>query len=77
MNVRVRLFGYLAEDAGQDEMRLEVSESPTAGEVLRAVRARLRVPASVRLAVNAEYVSARTSLKRGDVVSLIPPVAGG
>ena len=77
MKVRVRLFGFLAEAAGRGELTVEVGERPTAGEVLDAVRAGLEVPASVRIAVNTAYASRSARLEGGDVVSLIPPVAGG
>ncbi len=74
MKVKVRLFGFLAEEAGRRELTVEAR---TAGEALDAVTANLRVPKSVRIAVNEDYAPSKTPLKPGDVVSLIPPVAGG
>ncbi|HEY3226689.1 MAG TPA: MoaD/ThiS family protein [Planctomycetota bacterium] len=74
MKVTVRLFGFLAEEAGRPELTVEAG---TAGEALEAVKVRLPVPKSVRIAVNEEYAASKTPLRRGDVVSLIPPVAGG
>ncbi len=74
MQVRVRLFGYLAERAGRDELTVEAG---TAGEALAEVRKELEVPRAVRIAVNTVYVQASQALRKGDVVSLIPPVAGG
>ncbi len=74
MKVRVRLFGYLAERAGREEL---VVEADTAGGALAEVRRSLDVPRSVRLAVNTDYARASVALRPGDVVSLIPPVAGG
>jgi molybdopterin converting factor small subunit len=74
MKVKVRLFGYLADAAGRPEVTVEAA---TAGEALEAVKARVDVPKSVRIAVNEDYAAAKTPLRPGDVVSLIPPVAGG
>jgi len=74
MKVKVRLFGFLAEEAGRREITVEAE---TAGAALEAARASVRVPRSVRIAVNEEYAPSKTPLRSGDVVSLIPPVAGG
>lgn len=74
MEVRVRLFGYLAERAGRPELTVEAQ---TAGEALARVRKEVEVPRAVRIAVNTAYVQASQPLRKGDVVSLIPPVAGG
>ena len=74
MKVKVRLFGFLAEAAKRSEMTVDAR---TAGGALEAVRREIDVPRSVRIAVNAEYAPAGTPLKSGDVVGLIPPVAGG
>ena len=74
MKVRVRLFGFLAEEAGRRELSVDAA---TAGEALEAARAVVAIPRSVRIAVNEEYAPAKTELRAGDVVSLIPPVAGG
>ncbi len=74
MKVKVRLFGFLAEEAGRRELTVEAE---TAGGALEAARASVDVPRSVRIAVNEDYAPAKTPLRPGDVVSLIPPVAGG
>lgn len=74
MKVKVRLFGFLAEEAGRREITVDAE---TAGGALEAARDCVKVPKSVRIAVNEEYAPSKTPLRQGDVVSLIPPVAGG
>jgi molybdopterin converting factor small subunit len=74
MKVKVRLFGFLAEEAGRREIAVEAE---TAGAALEAARAVVAIPKSVRIAVNEDYAPSKTPLRPGDVVSLIPPVAGG
>lgn len=74
MKVKVRLFGFLAEEAGRREISVDAE---TAGAALEAARAVVTIPRSVRIAVNEEYAPSKTPLRAGDVVSLIPPVAGG
>jgi molybdopterin converting factor small subunit len=74
MKVKVRLFGFLAEEAGKREISVEAA---TAGDALEAAKSFVSIPRSVRIAVNEEYAPPKTTLRSGDVVSLIPPVAGG
>lgn len=75
VKVKVRLFGPLAERAGTAELRVEVPDRATVKEVLAATG--LRIPKSVRAAVNTEYADPGTPVRAADVVSLIPPVGGG
>ena len=79
MNIRVRLFGPLAEQAGKSEVTVVVT-----GKTVQDVVAALAVAApslalekSVRFAVNTDYVEPSAAVGEGDVVSLIPPVGGG
>jgi molybdopterin converting factor small subunit len=74
MKVKVRLFGFLAEEAGRREISVEAA---TAGDALEAAKSVVSIPRSVRIAVNEEYAPPNTPLRSGDIVSLIPPVAGG
>jgi len=79
MRVAIQLFGPLAQEAGRSAFALTVA-GPTLGDVLDTLAAQmpgLRISASVRFAVNAEYAKPDRHLKDGDVVSLIPPVGGG
>jgi molybdopterin converting factor subunit 1 len=75
-------FAALRELAGQDQERITLfSEEATVEQLLRhleasrpALSGRL---ASVRVAVNESFTDVAAPLRSGDVVALIPPVAGG
>jgi molybdopterin converting factor small subunit len=75
VKVKVRLFGFVAEQAGKREILVDVAEPATVKSVVEATG--LSIPRSVRAAVNTEYADAKTVVRAGDVVSLIPPVGGG
>jgi molybdopterin synthase catalytic subunit len=81
VNVRVRLFGGLADRAGRGEETVTLAEDGTAGDVLEAVTRRhpsfAEVVASLQVAVNLEVVPAEHRVRPGDEVALLPPVAGG
>jgi MoaE-MoaD fusion protein len=81
MRVRVRLFGGLADRAGEPEASLELPEPATAADVLRAMEAShpgvTPILPRIQVAVNLEVVPAEHPLRSGDEVALLPPVAGG
>jgi MoaE-MoaD fusion protein len=81
MNVRVRLFGGLAERAGAGEETVSLGDGDTAGDVLEAVALRhpsfAGIARSLQVAVNLEVVPAEHRVRPGDEVALLPPVAGG
>lgn len=74
MNVEVRLFGPLAEQAGRSRIDVVVAGA-TVGDVVAATG--LQLDRSVRFALGTDYVDASAAVREGDVVSLIPPVGGG
>ena len=79
MKIRVRLFGPLAEQAGKASIELVV-DGTTVRDIVGALvvaAPELKVDPSVRFAVNTDYAEPSTTVKEGDVVSLIPPVGGG
>lgn len=81
MKVHVRFFGFSAEMAGCRECDVETSEATVAG-VVEALRREFPIlkrglDASVRYAVGTEYAKESTMVREGEVVSVIPPVAGG
>ena len=79
MNVKVQLFGPLAEQAGRSSLEVTVSEG-TVRSVVAAVAVaapQLALDRSVRFAVGTEYAGPDAAVRDGDVVSLIPPVGGG
>lgn len=81
MNVRVRLFGGLADRAGTGEETVSLGDGGTAGDVLEAVARRHPsfswIAGTLQVAVNLEVVPAEHPVRAGDEVALLPPVAGG
>ena len=75
------LFASAREAAGVQEVELAVAGPATAGDVMTALVARFPQlaahQASLRLAVNGEYVAAAHPVRDGDEVALIPPTCGG
>lgn len=79
MNVQVQYFAVFREQRGTSAESL-ATESGTAGELYRELRERFGFtldPSLVRAAVNGAFVPMETSLRDGDTVVFIPPVAGG
>ncbi len=81
MQVNVRLFAILRQQAGWRERSLELPQGATiddAWQVLIAVAPELAKSREVvRFARNRAYTAADTRLEDGDELVLIPPVAGG
>ena len=81
MNICVRLFAGLHDLVGQREVRLELPEGATVGDLRRELSN--QYPAIVPFlntlvcAVNQEYTPSEHCLREGDEVALIPPVSGG
>ncbi len=82
MTVRILFFGALRELMGRNEQSLELGGAqPTVTDALACLtrqepRLRERL-AAVRVACNETFVDRTSELTEGDVVALIPPVAGG
>jgi len=81
MKVSVLFFASFRELMNTDQVELNLPESFTAGEVLdRVCTNEVRAMSwrrIMKLAVNDCYVAHDTPLKDGDVVAIIPPIAGG
>lgn len=80
MTVRVLLFASYADAVGQSELSLELADGSVVADVVSRVRemAGGRVlPPSPLLAVNQAYASSSATVRPGDEVAIIPPVAGG
>ena len=80
-HVVVRLFGPAREAAGTAAVELALSPPATAADALaelaRAHPALAPLLPRTRVAVNLEYVDARTPLAPGDEIAILPPVGGG
>ncbi len=80
MKINLLAFGIAKDIIGQRFLDLELATGISVAElraelVLRYPR--LKDLASVKLAVNSEYVSENLLLNNNDEVALIPPVSGG
>jgi len=76
MQVSVRLFAALREQAGVRKRTLEVPEGSTIADVWPALALGDR-PAGLLFALNRQYADPDARLSEGDEVALIPPVSGG
>lgn len=79
MTVKVLLFAAARRWAGAAEISLKAPAGARAGDVFSDPRLAGLTPhrASLRLAVNEEFVASDHALKDGDVVAVLPPVSGG
>jgi molybdopterin converting factor small subunit len=78
MDVTVRVFASYADALGSDHVTVTVAEPATVGEIRRAVAALASgLPPGPVIAVNEVYATDDVVVKSGDVVAVIPPVAGG
>lgn len=80
MRVTVLLFASYADALGERRLSLDLPDDARAGDVLAALRRRPgadAVPPAPLVAVNERYAAADRELADGDVVAVLPPVAGG
>lgn len=82
MTITVLYFAVVRELVGRDEDRLVLPEGVRTLEALSAHLASVHPAlagrlAGVRFARNEEFANLRDPVEEGDVVALIPPVAGG
>jgi molybdopterin converting factor small subunit len=79
--VRVRFFARYAELVGRTEAAVSVSLPATVGDVVRQVRddfpGARALPERPLAAVNLQHVKLDASVRDGDEVALLPPIAGG
>lgn len=79
--VVVRLFGPAREAVGAASVELELPQAATAAvamaELARTYPGLMPLLPRSRVAVNLEYVDARTPLAAGDEIAILPPVGGG
>jgi len=80
MQLNILLFGITKEIVGQQQLKVELSESATVPDLLQHLQQQypaLRELQSLMVAVNDEYSHEHQPLKESDEVALIPPVSGG
>ncbi len=77
MNIHVRLFAALREQAGTSHVELELPEGARVADVWPALALGGAEPSSLAFALNRAYADREDALSDGDEVALIPPVSGG
>jgi molybdopterin converting factor subunit 1 len=81
MRLRILYFAAVRDLTGTDEETLDVPARTTIGELARLLQERTRELegrlGAVRFARNEQFASAGDELAEGDVIAVIPPVAGG
>jgi molybdopterin converting factor small subunit len=77
LKIEVLLFAALGELAGRRRLRVAVAPGATAADVWAALPVDGPAPASLRYAVNTEWVAPDHRLRAGDTVALITAVSGG
>jgi len=79
--IRVRFFARYAELVGRAEAAVAVPLPATVGDVVRRVRDEFpggqALPERPLAAVNLQHVKLDASVRDGDEVALLPPIAGG
>jgi len=83
MPVRVTLlyFGQARDSAGMGEERFTLPEGSSVHALIKEAMGKhprlLKMRDTAQLAVNEEIAKGDTALEDGDVVAILPPVAGG
>jgi molybdopterin converting factor subunit 1 len=81
LKVQVLLFAAVAEQAGWTDQRMNLPEGSRVSDLRQVlVQTQPQIETSLspaRIAVNEVFASEDTVLQEGDVVAIIPPVAGG
>ena len=80
MSVTVLLFASYADALGTSSIRMDLPEGSTVADVLADLQRRpgaALLPPAPLVAVNERYAGAASAVRAGDLVAIIPPVAGG
>lgn len=80
MRVTVLLFASYADALGARTLTLDLPAAARAGDVVRLLRERPgadALPPAPLVAVNERYAAAEAPVREGDVIAVLPPVAGG
>jgi len=81
MHIKVLYFAAFREAVGKDEQLRELQDAASVADLWRLLSREIplfsKFPAMPPAAVNREYRSAETTLRDGDEIAFLPPVAGG
>ncbi len=79
MTLQVRYYAVMREQRGLSE-EVRNTAAPTPADLYEELRQEFRFtlpPEALKFAVNDEFVGGTHALAEGDLVTFIPPVAGG
>lgn len=78
ITVQTHFFARLREQVGVEQTPVQLPEGSSVADLARLLEEQYGVPlGGVMVAVNEDYATPATRLHDGDVVALLPPVAGG
>ncbi|MFQ5660286.1 MAG: molybdopterin converting factor subunit 1 [Gammaproteobacteria bacterium] len=77
MAISVKLFANLREQFGHEQAAMEFEEGMSLSDIWVKISGGEKMPSTVMVAVNMEYVNGEVELKDGDEVAFFPPVSGG
>jgi len=81
ISIRCSFFARYAEVVGSDHVTLDVPTGTTVGTAVALLRGVVhngdQLPDRPMVAVNQEHALAGTTLRDGDEMALLPPLAGG
>lgn len=78
IQVKINFFASLREELQLDETTLNLDmDKATVTDVWVKATQHAKIPNNVLIAINQEYVSAKSQVKDGDEVAFFPPVTGG
>jgi molybdopterin synthase sulfur carrier subunit len=79
MRIKVKYFAVLREEADRNDEEITDNFS-NAFELYQFLRSKYQfslTDSEIKVAINGEYQDFKTQLKDGDIITFIPPVAGG
>lgn len=80
LNIKIQYFANLREKAGQNFEETKINDGTTLEELYSSLSSKYSFPLQFKLikaAIGSSYVQNNYKIKDGDVVTFIPPVAGG
>ena len=80
MKIKTLFFGITADFVQDSELEIKVDKNSSVANfklILKNLFSELENINSYAIAVNEEYATDETIIKKGDVVAVIPPVSGG
>lgn len=77
ITVRVLLFAALRQQAGQEQLLLELPAGSTVQDAAARLAQQGLAVSGCMVAVNDAYAAPDTALQGGDELAILPPVSGG